>query len=694
LPRVLLPILYIAGCGSSWESTWYTPSTGGLTDVDSDGFEAPADCDDGDPAVHPQADEACNGIDDDCDGDVDEGHPTSTWYADTDGDGYGDPEAPLEACAAPADHMQDASDCDDEDDTTHPGADETCGDAQDNDCNGAVDDKDADGDGYVDDSCYDYEGPDAADDCDDEAPGINPGASEDADGEDNDCDGYVDETDAMFDDDGDCFCEASHCIGSVEVGCDTLEEGDCDDSDAEIHPGADDEPDMAYLDSNCDGTDGDLQASVFVDPEAGSNDNDGLSADTPKRSLTPAYLAAASSGRDWILISEGTVSLQTELEEGVNLAGGYEAQQGWTRTKGVLPVITLPAEGKLLSDWTGPTHWQQLELSADDASTAGGSSFALVLDSSSGLLLESCMVVAGSGRQGESGSRGTQGASGYAGQEGEDGCEDGSNGCDTCSKPAEGTGGAGCSGRDGGAGGPPGHGSGRGAPGGSGGGGASGGGGGAHDEDGQQGSDGADGSQGSHGPAGAACGSFTSGVYHAADAFVGTSGTHGWGGAGGGGGGGGNAMCASYGGAGGGGGGGGCGGGGGGAGSGGGASVAILLLASSIELRDCEIVTGSGGAGGEGGTGGSGGPGGAGARGGRGEDDSGAGGGGGGGGQGGQGGHGGGGGGGPSIGIRCERNSTPQLDDDTRFTIGGGGAGGASEGNPGADGTSAELDGC
>ena len=47
------------------------------------------DCDDGDAAVSPGEVEACNDVDDDCDGDIDEG-VTTTFYLDYDGDGYGD----------------------------------------------------------------------------------------------------------------------------------------------------------------------------------------------------------------------------------------------------------------------------------------------------------------------------------------------------------------------------------------------------------------------------------------------------------------------------------------------------------------------------------------------------------------------------------------------------------------------------
>ena len=69
-------------------------------DADGDGYWSTSfdgeDCDDKDPDIHPGAVEGCDGVDNNCDGDVDEG-VTTTFYADRDGDGFGDAGAPLEA---------------------------------------------------------------------------------------------------------------------------------------------------------------------------------------------------------------------------------------------------------------------------------------------------------------------------------------------------------------------------------------------------------------------------------------------------------------------------------------------------------------------------------------------------------------------------------------------------------------------
>ena len=164
------------------------------------------DCDDTDAGVNPGATEVCNGIDDDCDGLVDESGGNATWYADTDGDGYGDANSTTVACTAPPGYVSDDTDCDDTDAGVNPGATEVCN-GIDDDCDGLVDESggnatwyaDTDGDGYGDagstvTACTQPPGYVADNtDCDDTNGSINPSADEVCDGVDNDCDGTVDQ---------------------------------------------------------------------------------------------------------------------------------------------------------------------------------------------------------------------------------------------------------------------------------------------------------------------------------------------------------------------------------------------------------------------------------------------------------------------------------------------------------------------
>jgi hypothetical protein len=129
-------------------TTWYQ-------DADGDGYGDPlttmvsctlpsamwgtdsTDCDDTAESIYPGAPETCNELDDDCDGARDE-EVTTAFYADSDGDGFGDPEVRVEACDSPSGHVSDGTDCDDAAAEIHPDAAEACN-GDDDDCDGEID---------------------------------------------------------------------------------------------------------------------------------------------------------------------------------------------------------------------------------------------------------------------------------------------------------------------------------------------------------------------------------------------------------------------------------------------------------------------------------------------------------------------------------------------------------------------------
>ena len=269
-------------------ATWYQDSdadsfgNAAVTDIDCaqpTGFVSDnTDCDDTVATTYPGADEYCNGVDDDCDTTIDEDTAVdaSTWYEDSDSDGYGNAAVDDVECSQPSGYVADNTDCDDTVATTYPGADEYCN-GVDDDCDSDIDEdsavdaitwhEDSDSDGYGNAAVTDVECAqpsgfvEDATDCDDTVATTYPGADEYCNSVDDDCDTVIDEDDAVdvvtwfADTDSDGFGDPA----VDDVDCDqptgmVEDDSDCDDTDASIYPGA---PEIEYdgIDQDCDSED-------------------------------------------------------------------------------------------------------------------------------------------------------------------------------------------------------------------------------------------------------------------------------------------------------------------------------------------------------------------------------------------------------------------------------------------------------
>ena len=298
---------------------------GDLIDVDGDGYSwegvGGTDCWDSNPAVRPGAGESTDGVDEDCDGLVDEG----TAWSDDDGDGF----------------SEDGGDCDDADASEGPGAPEVA-DGFDQDCDGLVDegtevyDDDGDGrsevlgdcndgdaavrsgfsevpgngiddncDGVVDDGAWDPDGDGytaEGGDCDEADVTVFPGGAEVADGVDNDCDGVVDEGTSAWDGDGDGV---------------TPDGGDCNDTDGSVSPEAPEVGDNG-VDDDCDGV-------VDEGSDRADDDGDGFSeeagdCDDGNGAVSPAAEELAENGVDDDC--DGAVDESADDADGDGAVGG------------------------------------------------------------------------------------------------------------------------------------------------------------------------------------------------------------------------------------------------------------------------------------------------------------------------------------------------------------------------------------
>lgn len=188
---------------------------------------------------------------------------------------------------------------------------------------------------------------------------------------------------------------------------------DCAPRSASINPGASDAPDLAFVDANCDGIDGDAARAVFVSP-SGSDDASGTLT-RPLRTLRAAVTTADAAGKD-VYAASGTYPEELRLASRVGVYGGYAP--AWTRSLTNATRITGAAtaagdtEGALALNVSTTTTVQLVTLAPGAPTAFGASSYGLRGLHSSGLRLERVSVLGAPGAAGAPGSGGVDGARG------------------------------------------------------------------------------------------------------------------------------------------------------------------------------------------------------------------------------------------------------------------------------------------
>jgi len=223
------------------------------------------------------APEVCNGKDENCDGETDEEGAVgcTNYFEDKDRDQFGSssfkclcaPQYPYTATQA--------GDCDDNDPLVKPSGYEVCGNNKDDNCDGVTDkgenaigckvfymDGDGDGFGVAYSRCLCQPEPpfvaNNALDCNDTIASINPDAKEACNGIDDNCNGMIDEEDALgcvsfyYDGDRDGYGTGTpKCLCNPQGYYSAINTGDCDDSKYSVNPGAQEV--CNFLDDDCDG---------------------------------------------------------------------------------------------------------------------------------------------------------------------------------------------------------------------------------------------------------------------------------------------------------------------------------------------------------------------------------------------------------------------------------------------------------
>ncbi len=314
------------------------------------------DCNDSNASIHPGAPEVCNGLDDNCNNQIDEGLAQFTYYIDLDLDGYGNPSSSISSCqlTAPAGYSNNSTDCNDLNSTIHPGAPEVCNSLDDN-CNNQVDEglpqfiyyADSDHDGYgnpsISISSCQSTAPagyvNNSTDCNDLNSTIHPGAPEVCNSLDDNCNNQIDEglpqftyyADSDHDGYGNPSISISSCQSTAPAGY-VNNSTDCNDSNNAVNPGA------AEICNNID-----------------DNCNNQIDEGAISATITPSGSVGICSGSSLIMQANTGAGFTYKWKNNGTIISGATASSYTTSTAGSYTVVVTSGSCSATSSATSVT---------------------------------------------------------------------------------------------------------------------------------------------------------------------------------------------------------------------------------------------------------------------------------------------------------------------------------------------------
>jgi len=174
-----------------------------------------------------------------------------------------------------------------------------------------------------------------------------------------------------------------------------------------VPTGSADVPDVDRVDADCDGIDGALADSVFVDGASGSDGAAGTR-EAPVATIAKGLALAVAESKHALLLANATYEAQITLVDGIGIHGGYEPTLGWRRSaiSATQSTILTATSSPVVfgSSLVAATRVSGVRIVAPDASTAGGSSVALrLVDVTDTLSIEHSTLRGGQGEDGTAG---------------------------------------------------------------------------------------------------------------------------------------------------------------------------------------------------------------------------------------------------------------------------------------------------